>query len=353
MKEILQRTSLFIILIIAVGVLAACDDTAQTRKPRHSGMPGEVIVVMNDTDWRGAPGDSLRARMQTMYPGLPQIEPSFKLIHFNQTEMSSMLRHHRNIIEVHLGPSAQGKNTVTLTNDKWASNQLVFNAYASTHEDWYNLLNNQFPQVMDRINRKEIDRLQRFYRTNSNHVVIADIQAKFGVNLPLPTDCEMAISDKDFAWVKRERVRYLGNDLHDITQGFLFYQYPYTGDSAFTQEAILAVRDSVTKEYVPGPTKNSYMTTEYILPPTSEAITLDGRYAVITRGLWRTENHFMGGPFVSVTTTNPAGDKIVSMSGFVFAPKFDKREYIREIEAILLDAKFPEKETIAEDRNRP
>jgi hypothetical protein len=47
----------------------------------------------------------------------------------------------------------------------------------------------------------------------------------------------------------------------------------------------------------------------------------------------------MGGPFVSLTTTSGDGSEIVCVSGFVFAPKFDKREYIREVEAVLKTVK--------------
>jgi hypothetical protein len=45
------------------------------------------------------------------------------------------------------------------------------------------------------------------------------------------------------------------------------------------------------------------------------------------------ENAFMGGPFVSVTTYDERRGMIVTVEGFVFAPKFDKREYLREVEA--------------------
>jgi hypothetical protein len=98
---------------------------------------------------------------------------------------------------------------------------------------------------------------------------------------------------------------------------------------------IIAVRDSVLKENVPGPKEGTYMTTEYLFEPVSRPLNLNGKYSVLTRGLWKTENYFMGGPFMSLTTTSANDQKVICVSGFVFAPKFDKREYIREIEAML------------------
>ena len=338
-------------LLISILALQSCDESPQTRKPRHSGMPGELIVVMSDAHWRGPAGDSLRAVLQAQYHGLPQVEPSFTLIHFTQAEMNSMLRHHRNILQVRLDDASEGRNTVTLTRDKWASNQLVFTAYSPTYTAWFDLLKSEFHKVVDHINQAEIARIQRYYNADANQRLREDLKRDFGIDFYLPSDCETALWDNDFTWIKRERVRYLGNEGHEITQGFFIYEYPYSSDSAFTQSHILSVRDSLTRIHVPGPTKNTYMTTEYRYPPVSQNITVDGRFGVLTRGLWRTENHFMGGPFVSLTTTNPEGDRILSISGFVFAPKFDKREYIREVEAILLSLRFipPESETAGSD----
>ena len=141
-------------------------------------------------------------------------------------------------------------------------------------------------------------------------------------------------------WIRRERVKYLGNTAHDITQGFMIYRYPYKGQQSFDEESILSTRDSVLERHIPGPKPNTHMTTEYRFPPNSEPISISNKYGVITRGLWKTENYFMGGPFMSLTTTGANDQYAICISGYVFAPKFDKREYIREVEAVLKSARF-------------
>ena len=326
-------------------LLFSCDGPKQTRLPAHSGRPGDILVVMDRSKWLGVEGDTLRTVLEAQYPGLPQVEPSFSLAQVSQDQMSKLLRYHRNIIQIRIGTEAEGQNKVTLTRNLWASNQLVFTAYAESDSDWFNLVHNEFPKVVDMINKTEIERLQSGFRAAENKALDKSIATHFGVRIYLPLDCEIAAKYKDFWWIKRERVKYLSNSPHDITQGFLIYRYPYVSDSAFTQTEILAVRDSLTQKYIPGPLEGTYMTTEHRYPPVSEHIIVDGRFAVLTRGLWRTENYFMGGPFISLTTTNPSGDQIISLSGFVFAPKFDKREYIREVEAILLSAHFPDSDS--------
>jgi hypothetical protein len=47
------------------------------------------------------------------------------------------------------------------------------------------------------------------------------------------------------------------------------------------------------------------------------------------------ENDFMGGPFLHYTLVDEKNNRVIELDAFVFAPKFDKREYLRELEAIV------------------
>lgn len=331
------------ILLLALIVFTNCSDQNGTRRlPRHSGEPGEVLIVMPEKQWEGTLGDSLRAELQRFYPQLPQGEPSFSLIQFTPAQMSGMLKQHRNIIEITVGLDAEGRNKVAYEKDKWSDNQLVFKAYATDEDAFYELLKTDFPKIESLINQKEISRTQSHYKKFGNDALESTVQKKYGVSLYLPDDFKLAEDTNNFMWLRRERVKYMGNTAHEITQGLFLFTYPYTSDSALSEANALAMRDSILKMYVPGPKEGTYMTTEYRYPPSTEVIDLNGKYSLLTRGLWKTENYFMGGPFISLTTTSQDDRNIISISGFVFAPKFDKREYIREIESILKSVKISE-----------
>ena len=336
------RHRLLTALLLALVSFSSCSEQGKRRLPRHSGMPGEVLIIMNDKSWNGAPGDSLRSKLQVFYPQLPQGEPSFSLLHFTPSQMSDLLKVHRNIINVVIGLDSEGENKITYQKEKWSSNQLYINILATNKEAFFNLLNTEFSKVTSLINKTEIERIQSLYTERGNHALEQKILEKFDVSLKLPDDFKVAKEADNFLWLRRERVKYMGNTPHDITQGLFVYSYPYTSDTALTQDAAMTLRDSLLKNYVPGPKDSTYMTTEYRYPPTSEVINLNDRYSLLTRGLWKTENYFMGGPFIGLTTLSNDNRRIVSVSGFVFAPKFDKREYLREIEAILRSAQFPE-----------
>lgn len=332
-----------LLLLITIGFSSCSDQGSQRRLPRFSGESGEILVIMKESDWLGSAGDSLRSVLEKYYPELPQGEPCFKLLHFAPNEMSNMLEQHRNILRIVIGADSGGESKIAYEKDKWSRGQLYFKVLAPDDAAFYKLLKTDFTKVTNLINNTEVARLQDQYRVFSNDSIEDFIKNKFGFQLTIPKDCEIAVNDKDFLWLKRERVKYLGNTPHDITQGFFIFRYPYTSDSAFTTKNLMTVRDTMLEKYVPGPKEGTFMTTEYRLPPISETINLNDRYTVFTRGLWKTENYFMGGPFVDLSTTSNGGSEIISISGFVFAPRFDKREYIREVEAVLKSVKFPEK----------
>ena len=53
------------------------------------------------------------------------------------------------------------------------------------------------------------------------------------------------------------------------------------------------------------------------------------------RGLWESVNDKMGGPFYEFSFIDKTGENVISVGGFVYAPEEDKRDYLREVEAIV------------------
>ncbi len=301
-----------------------------------------MVIVMPENQWLGAPGDSLRSVLESFVPALPQAEPKFTLLQFSPDEMNDLLRQHRNILYITIGPDGSDNPGVKVSKDKWSSHQLVFTVNAPDENEFYNYVNQDFNRIAEVINQTERDRLVAKYAQHENEMIVSKLKHHFGIHLNLPDDCTIAKEEKDFIWLKRERTKYIGNTSHEITQGFFVFQYPYSKDDELRPEAIMARRDSMLKKYVPGPAKGTFMTTEYQYTPESTVVTKNERYTILTNGLWRMENYFMGGPFRSVTTLSDDNKYVISVSGFVFAPKFDKREYARELEAVLSSIRFDE-----------
>lgn len=342
----ISRSTLFFLFSVLTILTIGCDEEEKRRLPRHSGASGEVMLVISDALWDGPEGDTLRSILEAYVPLLPQAEPRFSLLRFRLDQMSDLLKQHRNILEVEIGEDIDPeKEGVKVIRDKWSSHQLVFTMKARNRADFFELVATQLPRIADIIDQTEIDRLKKKHARFNERDMNELVREKFGLEMNFPTETELAKEKRNFVWLKRERVKYKGNVAHDITQGFFVFRYPYAGEKSLTEAAVLAARDSVLRAHVPGPDPGSYMTTEYRFPPFSRAVNKNDRYTLLTDGLWRTENAFMGGPFTALTTVSDDGNYVVSVSGFVFAPNFQKREYIREIRAVLDDMRFAEQES--------
>jgi hypothetical protein len=93
------------------------------------------------------------------------------------------------------------------------------------------------------------------------------------------------------------------------------------------------------KENVQGEKEGQYMVTERHAISEKHKNGKDG-YLYEVRGLWEMENDMMGGPFISYSQVDTEKNLVVVVEGFVYAPKKDKRELIREMEASLMTLKL-------------
>ncbi len=153
------------------------------------------------------------------------------------------------------------------------------------------------------------------------------IENKFHIYLAVPKGYNINIDTTDFMWISRETV--------EMSQGLIIYSYPYNDTSDFNVDSLIAKRDDFLKRFIKGPTFGSWMSTEKRVRPEVNRYVKNGKFYVKMRGLWKVENDYMGGPFVSVSTLNADNSRIITVEGYVYAPKYKKREYVRQLEAIL------------------
>jgi len=88
---------------------------------------------------------------------------------------------------------------------------------------------------------------------------------------------------------------------------------------------------------------------ELELRPDYREVSFNDKYAIEARSLWRVQGDFMGGPFVTYTFVDEKTNRLFMIDGWVFAPKYDKRDYMRQVEGIIWSLRFPKKEEVEED----
>ena len=142
-----------------------------------------------------------------------------------------------------------------------------------------------------------------------------------------PSGYKLKKKTDNFIWIADEK-QY-------TNQGVFIYKYPATEAEPFSLDNIIRHRNQFLKENVPGMFDGTYMITADYIPPTVSYLQYKGRSFAQCRGFWEVYNDFMGGPFVSHSFYSQDGKDVIVLEAFVYAPKYDKRQYLRQVESIL------------------
>ena len=141
----------------------------------------------------------------------------------------------------------------------------------------------------------------------------------------------------DFIWISY--------DTEFTTQGIFIYKYPVVeGEDMMSLESFLAENNKVLKENVPGMFDNTYMMPSTFATPSIEYLKYKGRDFAQVRGFWEVYNDFMGGPFVAHAFYSPDGKEMIVLEAFVYAPKYDKRQYLRQVESVIYSFEWAKNE---------
>ena len=320
----MNRTRLFSVLASAVMVFGGCKGNG-TLLPNVSGKAGEIIVAMDKNDWDGNLGSTTRTILAADYPFLPQQEPLFSLSNVPVTGFADLFKVHRNLLFFNISESDQ--SGVVYKNDVWAHPQCVIQVTAPTSDSAAVILKENSERIINSFEQAERDRIIANSIRYEEHSIPPAVKEMTGGSPHFPSGFKLRKKTSDFLWIS--------DDKQYVTQGVFIYRYPAAENENFSMENIIAHRDAALRENVPGMFENTYMITSDAVTPAVNYIRFRGRQFAETRGLWEVYNDFMGGPFVSHSFYSKDGQYIIVLDGFVYAPKYDKRQYLRQVEAIM------------------
>ena len=179
----------------------------------------------------------------------------------------------------------------------------------------------------------ELERTTKTHMTALEWSISNKLVKDYKLSLIIPAGFTISAKQKDFVWIRREAQYF--------SQGIIIYFEEYVDTNQFNPDYIIKLRNSKVEKYIPGPKKNSYMSTAVsVVEPTFERIKFNGQFAVETRGLWETKGDFMGGPFVSYTTVDEARNRVVTIEGYVYYPNKKKSILLHQVDAICYSIKF-------------
>ena len=323
--------------LILLLLLSSCSLGESGLVP-STGSVNELLIVSNDKDqWEGALGDTIRAFFSAGQVGLSQPEPVFDLLNIADENLKDMFIKFHNIFIADINPQVTQTTSETFLN-LWAGPQRVIKITTPDLPSFYkefDLKKETFRKLFIDLERERILSINKI----SVDMQLSDVLAKkFGIKLPIPDGFYLAKEAKDFIWLRHKVTKVK----QDLELGIMIYSMDYNDTVVFNPRHILRWRNSLTLEYIPGPSPISYMkVADEIIPPVFDTITdFPGGYAVETRGLWEVENDFMGGPFINYTFIDKANNKVITLDGYIYNPNDVKKYYLRELESIFFAAKF-------------
>lgn len=346
----------FILVTLLGALLIACggSETKRANLPNSSGAPGEIYLFMDSTQWKGKVGDAMDSLFNQEMEGLPREEGIFRMTWVDPLRLNFVLKQRRNIIflvtldQSHLGAQelrgmftpeslqmmeSDTSRYVLTMKDRYAKNQDVMFLFSKTEEGMLKKLKQHGPQLIDYFNKTERQRLTNsLFKAGTLKGATDWMKQNWNVEMQIPFGYKLVQNEKEFLWVRQINPKDDKDVFISITN--------YTSADQFKKENLIAYRNEVCKKYLyeDPDFPDSYLTTEVEIPykpVTTSQTTLNGRYAVEMKGLWRTNNKSMGGPFHAFAIADEVTGKFYYIEGFTFSPGKSQREIMRELETIL------------------
>ena len=327
----------FALALGAAVMCASCGNSGKSLLPNVSGKAGEIIVVLDKAEWEGDLGNTVREILADDCPYLTPREPLYSLVNVLPSGFGDLFKVHRNIVFFDINPQNQNE-AVKYLHDMWASPQCLVQISAFDSEGAIRLLKENQETIMNVIEQAERDRVIHNSILYEERPIAQKVNEIMGGSPHFPSGYQLKKATSDFIWVADEKQYSI--------QGVLIYRYPATlGEEEFTEENIIAHRNAALQANVPGMFDNTYMTTSEYINPTVTYVKYKSREFAQTRGYWEVYNDYMGGPFVSHSFYSPDGKYVIVMDAFVYAPKYDKRQYLRQVESILYSFEWKEEKS--------
>ncbi len=319
----MQKSLCFFLVLLFL----ACENTKpKAYIPDSSGNLNTLSVVMTNADWKGSLGETVRKEMRPIYEGLPIDEPQYDLRFTAVSQFTGFSRHSRNIIR--------------FKKDSIARFQLFENAYA--RPQIVAQISGEDPEVMEEFLKENSELILRTFAENERKEKLrriaksptkdTEFRDKFGVQLSYPSAYSTVKDTLNFVWIEKP--------VQKGTMNVIAYSLPTFDSSKNLLKEITRIRDSIGKMHLPGRLPGSHMITEKAYLPYIYKTILDGKNAVLTKGMWEVKNDFMAGPFVQYIVQDTENARWMVLEGFCFAPSVSKRNAMFELQTILSSTKF-------------
>ncbi|CDN32119.1 hypothetical protein BN938_2046 [Mucinivorans hirudinis] len=322
--------------LFAILVMTSCESSGGGIRslPPATGTPYSLLVVSSKAVWDSSVGDTVKSIFAQDVEMLNIPEPLYSIINVAPSQVTSVLDRYRNIFYLIVNKEKYDRTHINVEFDKKAEEQTIITIYSPSIDSMTNYIGTNGDVLLALLDKSERDRYITRAKKYSSESLKKQIYEKFGFLIDIPSNYKIRNEKDDFIWIS-----YDPSSLSNI--GFTIYTFE-SGDGLDVVRPLVARNEAVMN--IPGGNEGSYMTTEMEIEPTYKRVIINGQPWIEMRGFWKMHKDFLGGPFVNFTTQDPATGKMVGIDCYVMSQSYKDgmRNYIRQLEAMVLTLKFKE-----------
>lgn len=333
-----------VILLSFVVLFTNCE----SNKRLAIGMEDEIIVLADSTEYVELEGNLQKVFGKVIYT--PQPENLFRLRRgtVNALDSYKSLKNLLIIAPLNSGTytsqylqSILDSSVTHLVNtdsvyqinrhDLWAKNQLVMILTAPTMERLNERLLEDQENLLYQFRKASNSRLEKsIYNEDFEQPEIeAQLLQDYGWTIYVQADYKLAKNapEDNFVWTRRSP----GTDM----ERWIFIHWIENATPEWlTIDSVSAIRNRLTEKYYRTFNDSAYVqiADDY---QTSREMDFNGRYALMTQGLWRMDDKSMGGPFINYIFYDEETRRIYMVDGSIYAPKYYKKQIIQQVDVTL------------------
>jgi len=157
----------------------------------------------------------------------------------------------------------------------------------------------------------------------------ANLLSKYGWMMYIQADYTLALEkpEDNFIWFRR--------GVNTDMERWIFVHWIENSSPEFLDiDSISNERDRLTEKYYTTTSDSTYVELydEYRM---NSEVNFNGKYALMTQGLWRFNDLSMGGPFISYTFYDESTRRIYMLDASILAPKYFKKSLLQQVDVLL------------------
>lgn len=320
--------------LLVAALLASCAGEGEKKEKKRiivasKGLPSELLLVVDRAVWGTDLQDTINGIVEAQVPGLMQAEKMFRVTRIFSRDYSATHNTFHSKLYVKVDKTLN-KPMMGILRNEYAKPQIELVVAAPTMDELREFLPRNGERIKEILADAQVDMRVELLRKKYSKKVNDDLHDVLGMTVRAPEHMKATKKGDNFLWG--------GTNLLEKDMNLVVYTYDWHGEDMSDKDLFVQKRDSVMKKNIPGEREGQWMQT---VVENDQPIVLckmrdmDGRKVLEARGLWEMRNGALGGPFVSISRVDTAARKVIVGEGFVYSPSTDKRDLVRQMEAVL------------------